>query len=484
MKLQNSELLRSQGLINNQWVAAQSGKTFQVFNPFNGEVIATLPEMNEVDTKAAIAAADAAKKTWAEQDGTERKRILDRWAQLIEQNIQDLMVILSTEQGKPLAQAEDEYHYSLDRMTFMAGEALRVHGQTLQSINPNKRTIVIRQPFGVVAGIAPWNFPASTVLNKIVPAMAAGNTVVLKPAQDTPLTALALAYLAGQAGVPAGVLNVVLAEHPDAVGQELTGNPIVRKFSFTGSTAVGKRVYAQCAATVKNIALELGGNSPMIVFPDADIDKAAAEGARIKFTNCGQICVNVNRLFVHEDVYEQFVSKVVTHAKAQVLGSGLEPGTTMGPMINEKGIAKVEQLVADAVAQGAKVETGGQRASLAKLFYEPTVLTNMSTEMRMYREEIFGPVIAIYTFSSDEEVIAMANDTEYGLAAYFFTRDLARAWQVSYALEAGGVGVNVAGGFGGGPFGGYKESGIGREQGRVDALDEWCEVKSISIALN
>ncbi len=474
MKLKNTELLRDKALINGQWVVAKSGQTFDVVNPYDAEVIVALPEMGEADTKAAIAAADMAKKAWADRDGTERKTIIDKWAQLIEDNMQDLMIILTTEQGKPLAQAKGEYEYSLNRMSFMAGEALRVHGQTLQSISPDKRSIVVRQPFGVTAGVAPWNFPASTVLNKIVAAIAAGNTMILKPAQDTPLTALAIAYLGEEAGLPKGVLNVVLADQPKAIGTELTTNPIVRKFSFTGSTVIGKLLYAQCASTVKNVALELGGNSPLIVYPDADIDAAAAQSAGMKFTNCGQICVNINRFFVHEDVYDEFVTKIVAHAKAHVLGSGLEAKTTMGPMINEKGVAKVEDLVADAIAKGAKVETGGQRNAAGELFYEPTILTNMSTDMRMYREEIFGPVAAIYKFKSDEEVIKMANDTEYGLAAYFFTRDLSRAWKVSYALESGTVGVNIAGGFGGGPFGGYKESGVGREQGRVAALDAWC----------
>lgn len=481
MQLQNQTLFRQQAFINGEWLSA-TDKKFAVYNPFDGAELAKLPEMGQVETEHAISMAAAAFPAWRDLAATQRQQIIESWADLIEANIDDLTLILTSEQGKPRQQAVAEFQYALERMRFMAGECLRVHGQVLQSVAPDKRNLVLRQPLGVTAGVAPWNFPVSTVLNKMVPALAAGNTMVFKPAQDTPLTTLAVTVLAEQAGLPKGVLNVVTAEDPKAIGAELTTNPLVRKFSFTGSTAVGKILYAQCASTVKNVALELGGNSPFIVFADADIKEAAKQGAALKYANCGQICVNANRFFIHASVFDEFVTEFVKHAQAQVLGSGLEAVTTMGPMINEKGVQKVEALVADALSKGAKVEVGGQRDNAGKLFYQPTVLTNMTTDMRMYREEIFGPVAPMYQFTDEDEVIAMANDTNYGLAAYFFTQDLGRAWRVSTALEAGTVCVNAGGSFGGGPFGGYKESGLGREQGRVDALDAWCEVKSVAIA--
>lgn len=481
MKLKNTQLLPNKALIDGQWVA-DSPKTFKVFNPADGTELAELPEMGLSETQAAIKAANAAAPGWANTPASTRKDILDRWVNLIRDNIDDLAIILTTEQGKPLAQAKSEYENTLEKMSFMAGETLRTHGQTLESIGPDTRNLVIRQPFGVTAGVAPWNFPALTVMSKLCPALAAGNTMVLKPAQDTPLTALAMAYLGQQAGLPNGVLNVVLADNPIEIGNELSTNPIVRKFSFTGSTAVGKLLYAQCASTVKNVALELGGNSPFIIFADADLDAAAKGAASLKFANCGQICVNANRFFVHDDIYDSFMEKFMQHVKAIKVGAGLQPETTMGPMINEKGIRKVEELVANAVSKGAKIEAGGKRLQADSLFYQPTVLTNMTSDMRMYREEIFGPVAPIYRFNNEADVIAMANDTNYGLAAYFYTQNLGCSWRVSTALQAGTVCVNSAGGFGGGPFGGYKESGIGREQGRVSALDAWCEVKSIPIA--
>lgn len=474
-------LIQELGFINGQWVEAKSGARFSVLNPFNGECLAQVADMGVEDAVLAVEAAEEAKYAWMLAEPAERKAIIECWADLIEEHLDELTQILTSEQGKPLSQARAEYDYALERMRFMAGEALRVHGQTLAPIAENKRNIVVRQPFGVVAGVAPWNFPVSTILNKIVPALAAGNTVVVKPAQDTPLTALAITMLAERAGFPNGVLNVLTAEDPVAIGEVLTTHPLIRKFSFTGSTAVGKQLYAQCASTVKNIALELGGNSPFIVFEDADIEQAAEQAAALKFSNCGQICVNANRFFVHDAVYDEFVDKLTQHAKQLVLGSGLETGTTLGPMINEKGIAKVEALLEDALSKGAKIETGGQRIEQT-LFFQPTVLTNVDVNMRFYREEIFGPIAPVYHFTDEAQVIAMANDTEYGLAAYFYTNDLGRSWRVSHQLEAGTVCVNACRSFGGGPFGGYKASGIGREQGRVSALDEWCEVKSISIA--
>ena len=478
----NLSLMVNKGYIGGEWVAADSGQTFKVLNPYDQSVLTELPEMGQAETQRAIKAADQAFADWSQMPPNKRKAILDKWVQLLTDNLTDLAIILTSEQGKPFKQAMAEYEYMIERMSFYAGETLRVHGQALMPVSPDKRTLVIRQPFGVVAGISPWNYPASTIMNKMAPALAAGNTVVVKPAQDTPLTTLAMVLLGEKAGLPKGVLNVVLANDPVAIGHEMTSHPLVRKFSFTGSTKVGKLLYAQAANTVKNVALELGGNSPFIVFDDADVEAAAKEGAQLKFGNCGQVCVNANRFFIHEAIAEQFITAFTQHAKAQVLGSGLDEATTMGPMINAQALAKVEDLVADAVAKGAKVLAGGKRSELGGNFYEPTVLTHMTTDMRMYREEIFGPVAPIYIFNDEDDVVKQANDTEYGLAAYFYTKDMARSWRVSTALQAGGVCVNAAGGFGGGPFGGYKESGLGREQGRVDALNDWCEVKSVSIA--
>ena len=482
MELKNNKLLRQQAFINGQWVTADSQKTFTVYNPFDQHPLAELPEMGAVETEQAIAAANSAFPKWQAVTPEERAQLFNRWSQLIFDNLEDLAVLLTCEQGKPLAQARVEVEITANRVAFFAGEILRITGQTLPSIAPDKCSLVIRQPYGVVAGVAPWNYPALTASGKMVPALAAGNCVVVKPAEDTPLTPLALVYLAEQAGFPPGVLNMVVAQQPQAIGEVLTTHEKVRMFSFTGSTVVGKTLYGQCASTVKQVILELGGNSPFIVFPDADLDAAAQQGAALKFANCGQICVNANRFFIHESVFDEFLAKFVAHAKAMVLGSGLEEQTTLGPLINAKHLAKVESLVAAAIKDGAKVELGGKKSEVGALFYEPTVLTNVNENMRIYQEEIFGPVAPLYKFNDEDEVITKANDTEYGLAAYFYTKDLGRAWRVSTALESGGVCVNAAGSFGGGPFGGFKQSGVGRESGRVAALDAYCETKTISIA--
>lgn len=481
MKLQNNDLLRQMGLINGQWQAADSAASFSVHNPFDHAKIATLPEMGQAETTRAIAAAQAAFPQWRDTSPAEKAGILTRWSNLVTEHLDDLATILTTEQGKPLSQAKKELEYTAENIAFYAGEALRIHGQTLQPIAPDKRTIVIRQPLGVVAGISPWNFPAMCTTSKMAGPIAAGNCVVIKPAQDTPLTPLALAYLGTQAGLPDGVLNMVVADHPEAIGDTLTQHPDVRLLTFTGSTAVGKKLYQQCASTVKNVSLEMGGNCPFIVFADADIDAAVQEAVSLKFSNCGQVCINANRFLIAEGIFDTFVDQFIAATQKLTLGSGLAAKTTVGPLINQKAVDKIETLVADAVAKGAKIATGGQRSNVGALHYQPTVLTNMQTDMRMYHEEIFGPVAPLYTFKDEQQAIAMANDTEYGLAAYFYTQDLGRAWRVSSALESGTVCINSAASFGGGPFGGYKQSGIGREKGRVDSLNAYCEVKTIAI---
>jgi len=401
---------------------------------------------------------------------------------LVREHLDDLAIILTSEQGKPLAQAKVELQLVANRILFYAEEARRVHGQVLVPLAPDKQTLVMRQAFGVMAGISPWNFPASTANEKMAPAIAAGNTMVFKPAQDTPLTGLALGYLATEAGLPHGVLNILTAENPKAVGEVLTSHPAVRKLTFTGSTAVGKILYAQCATTVKNVALELGGNAPFIVFDDAQLDIAVDTAVALKFTNCGQVCINPNRFFIQATIFDEFVTRFIEKTKTLVLGSGLDPQTDIGPMINEKAIEKVACLIEDALQKGAQCLLGGKRSDRGPLFFQPTVLTHMNTNMRMYQEEVFGPVAGFYAFQEEAAVIAMANDTEYGLAAYCFTNDLGRSFRLSTQLECGMVSLNTGRPFGNGPFGGWKQSGIGSEGGRVGALDEYCLVKTIAVA--
>ena len=482
LSIKNQNLLRTNGLINGQWIAADSKKTFAVINPFNGEKIADIPEMGHDETVRAIEAAHKAFSSWRDMTAGDRYPIFSRWSKLVSDNLNDLAMILTSEQGKPIAQAKFELQLVSDRILFYAEEARRIHGQVLPSVGPGKNTIVIRQPYGVIAGVSPWNFPASTANEKMTPAIAAGNTMVFKPAQDTPLTALALGYLAQEAGMPNGVINIVTADNPKAIGDTLTTHPLVRKFTFTGSTAIGKILYAQCASTVKKVALELGGNAPFIVFDDADIDFALETAVPLKYTNCGQVCINPNRFLIQETIFDQFVERFTEKAKQLVLGSGLDPKTDVGPMINSKGLEKVEILIADALQKGAKVLTGGKRKDSTSLFFTPTVITNMNSSMRMYHEEVFGPVAAFYKFKTESDALAMANDTEYGLAAYCFTNDLGRSWRMCTVLEYGLVSINAGRPFGDGPYGGHKQSGIGHEGGRVAALDEYCEIKTIAMA--
>ncbi len=475
--LKDERLFRSRAYMNGQWVAATDGKTFPVTNPATGEVLTTVPDLGVADTRVAIEMANTALPGWRELTAGERSAILRRWYELMMENLEDLAVLMTTEQGKPLTESRGEVRYGASFVEWFAEEAKRVYGDVIPGHARDKRIIVIKQPIGVVAAITPWNFPNAMITRKVAPALAAGCTVVVKPAEDTPLSALALAELADRAGFPPGVFNVLTTNAPAAVGGELTANPLVRKLSFTGSTEVGKLLMRQCADTVKKVSLELGGNAPFIVFDDADLD-AAVEGALAsKYRNAGQTCVCANRILVQEKVYDAFAEKYAAAVKKLRVGYGMEEGVAIGPLINEDALAKVERLVSDAIEKGASAITGGKRHELGRTFYEPTVLVNVTDEMACSREEIFGPVAPLYRFSEDEEAIARANDTQYGLAAYFYARDVGRIWRVAEGLEYGMVGINtgmistaVA------PFGGVKESGIGRE-GSKYGIEEFVEIK-------
>jgi succinate-semialdehyde dehydrogenase/glutarate-semialdehyde dehydrogenase len=474
--LTNKNLLRTEAYINGQWTAADSGEMYPVLNPATGETIVDVPAMGAAETRRAIAAAEQALSGWRSVLASERANILRRWHDLMLAEIDDLAVLLTTEMGKPLAEAKAEIRYGAGFVEWFAEEAKRVYGDVIPAYAADKRILAIKQPVGVVAAITPWNFPNAMITRKVAPALAAGCTVVIKPAEDTPLSALALAELAARAGMPAGVLNVVTAVDPVPVGNELTSNPTVRKLSFTGSTEIGKLLMRQSADTMKKVSFELGGNAPFIVFDDADID-AAVEGAiAAKYRNGGQTCIATNRFFVQTAVYDTFAKKYRAAVAGLRVGPGMS-GVDVGPLINQAALAKVESLVANAVENGATVTLGGARHELGGTFYEPTVLTRATLHMQMAHEEIFGPVSPLYRFDSDDEVIAMANDTPYGLAAYFYARDVGRVWRVAEALEYGMVGINtgaistpVA------PFGGVKESGIGRE-GSKYGIEEYLEVK-------
>lgn len=475
-KLERSFLIRDKAFINGKWVGAQSNRSYAVNNPYDGSLVGEVPDMGAAETRQAIEAAQEAFKTWRSFSAGRRAKILRRWYDLQIENADDLALLLTTEQGKPLAEAKGEILYGASFVEWFAEEARRVYGDVIPGHGIDKRITVIKQPVGVVAAITPWNFPNAMITRKVAPALAAGCTVVIKPAEDTPLSALALAVLAEEAGFPSGVFNVVTTSNPAEVGRELTANPIVRKLSFTGSTEVGKLLMKQCADTVKKVSLELGGNAPFIVFDDADID-AAVEGAiASKYRNAGQTCVCANRLFAQAGIYEEFTRKLSAAVREQKVGSGLEDGVTIGPLINDEAMQKVERLVADARQKGATVMTGGSRWEKGN-FFEPTVLTNVHSGMAISREEIFGPVAPLFSFETEEEVIEMANNTPFGLASYFYGRDYARIWRVAEALEYGMVGINtgmistaVA------PFGGIKESGFGRE-GSKYGMDDYLEIK-------
>jgi succinate-semialdehyde dehydrogenase/glutarate-semialdehyde dehydrogenase len=479
MNLNDLQLLKSLAYVDGAWCGADGGATFPVTDPASGALIAAVPDMGATETRRAIGAADRAWPAWRGKTAKERAAVLRKWFELMTANAADLARMMTCEQGKPYAEALGEVHYAASFVEWFAEEAKRVYGDTIPATQADKRLIVVKQPIGVCAAITPWNFPAAMITRKVAPALAAGCTVVVKPAEQTPLTALALAELAHRAGFPAGVFNVVTGSAAAApkIGAELTGNPTVRKLSFTGSTEVGRLLMAQCAPGIKKVSLELGGNAPLIVFDDADLD-AAVEGALAsKYRNTGQTCVCANRLLVQDGIYDAFAARLAEQVKTMKVGSGLEEGVVQGPLIDAQALAKVEEHVADALARGARVLTGGRRHALGGTFYEPTVIIDVTPDMKCAREETFGPVAPLFRFSTEAEAIAHANDTEFGLAAYFFSRDVARCFRVAEALEYGMVGVNtgimsneVA------PFGGVKQSGIGRE-GSKYGIEEYLEIK-------
>lgn len=474
--LKDVALLRQQCLVDGQWRNAEDGATMPVVNPATGDIIGSAPVFGARETHHAIDAASKAWPAWRALTAKERGAILRKWGELQLAHADDLALILTTEQGKPLAEAKGEIAIGAAYVEWFAEEAKRVYGDVIPTIGNDRRLVVTKEPVGVCAAITPWNFPSSMITRKVAPALAAGCTVVIKPAEATPFSALALAELAQRAGFPPGVINVITGDAP-AIGGEMCSNPIVRKLSFTGSTEVGRLLMRQVAPTIKKVSLELGGNAPFIVFDDADLD-AAADGAMVsKFRNSGQTCVCANRLFVQDKVYDAFAAKLAERVKALKVGVGTEPGVTQGPLINAEALAKVEEHVTDASAQGATVITGGKRARQGGTFYEPTVLTGVTPSMKIFREETFGPVAPLIRFSSDDEVVALANRTEFGLASYFYSRDIGRIWRVAEALEYGMVGINtglitteVA------PFGGVKQSGLGRE-GSKYGIDEYVEIK-------
>ena len=477
LKLNNPDLLRKQSYINGQWVDADSGDTFDVTNPANGEHVATIASCGATETRRAIEAANEAWPAWRRLTVKERAKILRDWYNLIIDNVDDLASILTVEQGKPLAEAKTEITYGANYLEWFSEEAKRAYGDVIAPPSKDKRIVVVKQPVGVTASITPWNFPSAMIARKVAPALAAGCTFVAKPASETPLSALALAVLAEKAGVPKGVFNVVIGKSSREIGAEMTGNPLVRKFTFTGSTAVGKKLQAQCAETIKKTSMELGGNAPFIVFDDADLDEAVKGAIVCKYRNAGQTCVCANRIFVQEGVYEEFAKKFTAAVNDLKMGNGVEEGVEVGPMINAGAVKDVKALVEDAVSKGAKNLNDGGPSDMGECFYTPTVLSGVDDTMKLFKEEIFGPVAPLYKFSSEEEAIQMANDTEFGLASYFYSRDIGRIWRVAEGLEYGMVGINegiisneMA------PFGGIKESGTGRE-GSKYGIDDYLEIK-------
>ncbi len=477
LSLSDPDLLRMQCLIDGQWCDGDNGGTRPVTNPANGHSLGTVPDMGAGETRRAIDAAHAAFPAWARKTAKERAVILRRLYDLMLQHQDDLARIMTAEQGKPLAESKGEVVYSAGFIEWFAEEAKRMYGEVVPGHAADKRILTLRQPVGVVAAITPWNFPSAMLGRKLGPALAAGCTVVCKPALQTPYSALAIGVLAERAGLPPGVLNIVTSGDAAAVGAEMTSNPKVRKLSFTGSTAVGKRLMAQCADDMKRVSLELGGNAPFIVFDDADLDAAVQGAIASKYRNTGQTCVCANRVFVQASVYDAFAQKLVAAVSKLRVGDGLQDETDQGPLIDDKALAKVEEHVADAIAHGARVALGGARHALGGTFYQPTVLLDVTTRMKLAGEETFGPVAPLFRFETEEDAIAMANATEFGLAGYFYTRDLARSWRVLEALECGIVGINtglisteVA------PFGGIKQSGVGRE-GSKHGLHDYTEIK-------
>jgi len=480
MQLNDPALFRQQAYVGGEWIQAQSGLTISVTNPANGEVLGTVPKLGSLETQQAIEAADAALNGWRALTAKERSAKLRRWFELMLEHQDDLARLMTLEQGKPLSEAKGEIAYAASFLEWFAEEAKRVYGDVIPGHQPDKRLIVLKQPIGVTAAITPWNFPAAMITRKAGPALGAGCTMVLKPASQTPFSALALAELSRRAGIPAGVFNVVTGSAGE-IGSELTSNPIVRKLSFTGSTEIGRQLMAECAHDIKKVSLELGGNAPFIVFDDADLDNAV-EGAIIsKFRNNGQTCVCANRLYVQDAVYEKFAEKLRVAVSKLNVGDGLVAGTTTGPLIDEKAVAKVQEHIADALGKGASVLTGGK--AMTGNFFEPTVLINVPKSSAVAKEETFGPLAPLFRFKDEAEVIAMSNDTEFGLASYFYARDMSRVFRVAEALEYGMVGINtglisneVA------PFGGIKASGLGRE-GSKYGIEDYLEIKYLCLSI-
>jgi succinate-semialdehyde dehydrogenase / glutarate-semialdehyde dehydrogenase len=476
MKLQDQKLFRQQCYIDGEWVDAYDRATIPVKDPASGETLGTVPKMGAEETRRAIEAANKALPAWRGKTAKERAQILRRWYDLMMANQEDLAALMTAEQGKPLAESKGEIAYAAAFIEWFGEEGKRIYGDTIPAHAADKRIVVTKEPIGVCAAITPWNFPAAMITRKCGPALAAGCTMVLKPATATPYSALALCELAERAGVPKGVFSCVTGGAKE-IGGEITSNPIVRKLTFTGSTEIGKLLMEQCAGTVKKVSLELGGNAPFIVFDDADIEMAVKGAIASKYRNAGQTCVCANRILVQDGVYEAFSQRLGEAVGAMKVGSGVEQGTVIGPLIDMKAVEKVEQHIGDALKKGAKVAVGGHRHALGGSFFEPTVLTNVTTDMMITREETFGPVAPLYRFKSDAEAVKMANDTEFGLAAYFYSRDIGRIWRIAESLEYGIVGINegiisteIA------PFGGMKESGIGRE-GSHYGIEEFLEVK-------
>src|SRR6202789_1097857 len=483
LKRKDKALLRQECLIGGQWVSADGGGSLAVNNPASGEKLGVIPNMGSAETKRAIAAASEALPAWAARTAKDRAGVLRRWFDLIVRNEADLATLMTAEQGKPLAEAKGEIAYAASFIEWFAEEGKRLYGDVIPGHQADKRILVMRQPIGVVAAITPWNFPAAMIARKVAPALAAGCTFVCKPATQTPYSALALAHLAERAGVPRGVLSVLTGDSA-AIGAEMTSHRAVRKLTFTGSTAVGKKLMAQCVSTLKKLSLELGGNAPFIVFEDADLDAAVAGTIASKYRNTGQTCVCANRILVQSSVYEAFTRKLVDAVAKLRVGDGLKGPTDQGPLIDSKALEKVEEHIADAVGKGAQIAYGGKRHALGGTFYQPTIVTNVTSNMLMAREETFGPVAPLFRFETEADAVRMANDTEFGLASYFYTRDLARSWRVAEALEYGIVGLNtglisteVA------PFGGIKESGSGREGSKYGILD-YTELKYLCVGLS
>ena len=476
-----SHLLKNKAFINGEWVLADDKNNFEVQNPFDDTIIGSVPDLGVEETKRAVQAAKVALKSWSKKTALERSNILRKWFELQIQHKDELAYLLTLEQGKPLQEAKGEITYGASFIEWFAEEAKRIYGDVIPSPFEDRRIVAIKQPVGVVAAITPWNFPNAMITRKVGPALAAGCTVVVKPAESTPFSALALAALAERAGIPKGVFNIITTNRPIEVGRELTTNPIVRKISFTGSTPVGKILLKQSADTVKKVSMELGGNAPFIVFDDADVDAAVDGAIASKYRNAGHTCVCTNRIFVQEQVYDEFSEKLSQAVKKMKVGNGLDEGVEIGPLINRKAVASVNELVQDATSKGAKIMTGGNMTNEKGNFYPPTVLCEVNQEMKIFHTEIFGAVATIIKFSTEEDAIRMANDTSFGLASYFYTNDHARVWRVSEALEYGMVGVNtglisttVA------PFGGIKESGNGRE-GSKYGIDDYLEIKYMCI---